>query len=128
MAPLIRVYCDDPEYSATWIDVDSRWTLGEQVRLLEVADDDFWAFLRGKTAACHIQTADGGAIDDPAQISAAGLAGCDVLVIGWLGSVLPVAIAKRRALGNASARLSLPTNGASKMTTTPTTAAQGQAG
>ena len=73
MAPLIRVYCDDPEYSATWIDVDSRWTLGEHARLLEVADEEFWAFLRGKTAACHIQTADGGAIDDPAQITGAGL-------------------------------------------------------
>lgn len=120
MADTVRVYCDDPDYLETWIDVSGRWTLAEQRRMLEVAGDDFWAFLRSKVAACHVQTVDGDAITDPAQLNEDGVGGCDVLVIGWLGSVMPVAIAKRRALGNASARLSLPTNGAK---TTPTTTA-----
>ena len=125
MASPIRIYCDDPEYSEAWIDIDGRWTLGDQRRMLEVEGDDFWAFLRKKAVACHIPTMDGGAVDDPAGLSGAGLADVDVLLIAWLGAVMPTAIAKRRALGNASARLSLPTNGAGKMTPTPTpTAAQ----
>ena len=125
MANPIRIYCDDPDYSQTWIDIDGRWTLADQRRMVEVADDDFWAFLRTKTVACHIETGDGEAITDPAGLSGEGLADVDVLLIAWLGAVMPTAIAKRRALGNASARLSLPTNGAGKMTPTPTpTAAQ----
>ena len=125
MANPIRIYCDDPDYSQTWIDIDGRWTLADQRRMVEVADDEFWAFLRAKTVACHIETGDGEAITDPALLNAEGLAGADVLIIAWLGAVLPLAVSKRRALGNASARLSLPTNGAGKMTPTPTpTAAQ----
>jgi len=123
MANPIRIYCDDPDYSQAWIDIDGRWTLGDQRRMLEVEGDDFWAFLRKKAVACHIPTMDGGAVDDPAGLSGEGLADVDVLLIAWLGAVMPTAIAKRRALGNASARLSLPTNGA-PLTRTPTTAAQ----
>jgi hypothetical protein len=123
MAEPIRVYCDDPDYADTWIDIAGRWTLAEQRRMVEVADDDFWSFLRAKTIACHIETGDGATITDPDQISGAGLADVDVLVIGWLGSVLPLAIAKRKALGNASARLSLPRNGANPMRTPTATAA-----
>lgn len=123
MAEPIRIYCDDPDYSETWIDFTPRWTQGDMTKMLAVQGDEFYAFLRGKCVACHIQTADGGAITDPAQISDAGLTDVDVLLIGWLGRSMPLAVAKRRALGNASARLSLPNNGTANQTTTPTTAA-----
>jgi len=122
MSEPIRIYCDDAEYGETWIDLSPRWTQGDMQKMLDVTGDDFYAFLRSKCVACHIQTADGGAITDPAQISDAGLTDVDVLLIGWLGRSMPLAIAKRRALGNASARLSLPNNG-TVPTTTPTTAA-----
>jgi len=122
MSEPIRIYCDDAEYGETWIDLSPRWTQGDMQKMLDVTGDDFYAFLRSKCIACHIQTADGGAIDDPKQISDAGLTDVDVLLIGWLGRSMPLAVAKRRALGNASARLSLPNNG-TVPTTTPTTAA-----
>ena len=122
MAEPIRIYCDDPEYTETWIDIAARWTQGEMQRMLDVQGDEFYAFLRSKTVACHIQTADGGAVTDPAQLNDAGLADADVLLIGWLGRTMPLAVARRRILGNASARLSLPNNGTGA-TMTPTTAA-----
>jgi len=90
--------------------------------MLAAQNDDFYSFLRSKVVACHIQTIDGGVITDPAQISDAGLTDVDVLLIGWLGRSMPLAVAKRRALGNASARLSLPNTGTATQTT-PTTAA-----
>jgi len=123
MSEPIRIYCDDAEYGETWIDLSPRWTQGDMQKMLDVTGADFYAFLRSKCVACHIQTADGGAITDPAQISDAGLTDVDVLLIGWLGRSMPLAVAKRRALGNASARLSLPNNGTANQTTTPTTAA-----
>ncbi len=124
MTDSVRIYCDDPEYTATWIDIAARWTQGELQRMLDVQGDEFYAFLRSKTVAMHIQTADGGAVTDPARLSDEGLADVDVLLIGWLGRTMPLAVARRRILGNASARLSLPNNGtAGTMTTTPTTTA-----
>ena len=125
----IRIYCDDPDYPVTWVDVSDRWTLADQRRMMDVEGDDFYTFLRGRVTACHIETVEGDPITDPAQISEAGLGACDVLIIGWLGSVLPLAVAKRRALGNASARLSLPSNApklTTATTTTQTAAAQAQ--
>ncbi len=122
MSEPIRIYCDDAEYGETWIDLSPRWTQGDMQKMLQVQGDEFYAFLRSKTVACHIQTADGGAITDPAQISDEGMIDVDVMLVGWLGATMPRAIAKRRALGNASARLSLPNSG-TVPTTTPTTAA-----
>ncbi len=124
MGEPIRIYCDDPEYGETWIDLSPRWSQGDMQKMLDVTGDDFFAFLRGKTLACHIQTIDGGIVTDPAQLTEAGMVDVDVLLIGWLGRAMPLAVAKRRALGNASARLSLPNIGtATTSTTTPTTAA-----
>jgi hypothetical protein len=123
MTDPIRVYCYDPDYRDTWFEFDGRWTLAEQRRMVAVEGDDFWTFLRSKTVACHIQDADGTAITDPAQIGEEGLAGCDVLVVAWLDSALPLAIAKRRTLVNASARLSSPSNGQNRTETTKTTMA-----
>lgn len=122
MSEPIRIYCDDAEYGETWIDLSPRWTQGDMQKMLDVQGDEFYAFLRSKCVACHIQTADGGAVTDPAQITDEGLIDVDVLLIGWLGRTMPLAIAKRRALGNASARLSLPNTGTATQTT-PTTAA-----
>ena len=123
MTDPIRIYCDDPEYSETWIDFSPRWTQGDVTKMLAAQNDDFYSFLRSKVVACHIQTVDGGAITDPAQISDEGLVDVDVLLFGWLGAAMPRAIAKRRALGNASARLSLPNNGTVIQTAPTMTAA-----
>jgi len=123
MAEPIRIYCDDPEFGETWIDIAPRWTQREIERMYAVNGDDFYALLRSKVVAMSIQTNTGDVLTDPKLISDEGLADVDALIMGWLGAAMPRAIAKRRALGNASARLSLPVNGTGT-TTTPTTAAQ----
>lgn len=123
MADPIRIYCDDPEYSETWIDIAPRWTQSEIERMYAANGDEFYAFLRSKVVAMSIQTNTGTVLTDPAAISDTGLTDVDVLLIGWLGRSMPLAVAKRRALGNASARLSLPNTGTATNQTTPTTAA-----
>ena len=122
MTDPIRIYCDDPDYAETWIDIAPRWTQADIERMYAVKDDEFYAFLRSKTVAMHIQTNGGDVLTDPAQLTDEGTADVDVLLIAWLGAAMPRAVAKRRALGNASARLSLPVNGTATQTT-PTTAA-----
>jgi len=119
MADPIRIYCDDPEYSETWIDIAPRWTQAEIEHMYAANGDEFYAFLRAKTVAMSIQTNTGAVLTDPGALTDDGLRDVDVLLFGWLGAAMPRAVAKRRALGNASARLSLPTNG----TATPTTPA-----
>jgi hypothetical protein len=114
----VRIYCDAPEYADAWIDVAAVWSQRQLQRLLEVAGDDFYAFLRERVGACHIPTLEGEPITDVAQLSDDGLGDVDVLLLTWIGAVMPLAVARRRALGNASARLSLPSNGATTARTT----------
>jgi hypothetical protein len=122
MAEPIRVCCDAPEYSETWIDIVPRWTQNEIERLYSLKEDEFYSFLRTKTVAMHIQTNGGDVLTDPSQLNDEDMGEVDVLLISWLGASMNRAIAKRRVLGNAFARLSLPVNGTAP-TMTPTTAA-----
>lgn len=118
----VRIGCDAEGFEQNYIDVSPRWTQAE-VQALAAIDDDaaLYALLRAKTVACHIEAGDG-AITEPDGITPEAMRNADMLLIGWIGRVLPLAVAQRRALGNASARLSSRINAAAKMQT-PTTAA-----
>ncbi len=113
----VRIECDAEGLTGNWIEISDRWTQREAVAMMEVANDEFYALLRAKTVAVHID-AGGTAITSPEQLDADHLLDADVAVLGWLGSVLPIAVARRRTLGNASARLSFSANGRQTMTTT----------
>jgi len=114
-----RIDCDFPGLDGNWIEISDRWTQREAVAMTEAADESFYALLRAKTVAVHIVAGDT-VIASPEQLDAEHLLDADVAVLGWLGSVLPIAVARRRTLGNASARLSFSANGRQ---TTPTTIA-----
>lgn len=111
----VRVECTAEGFERCWVEVTERWTQRETVEMMAVADDAFYAMLSRKLIACHIETTTG-SIDRPEDITADNLLDADVEVIGWLGVVMPLAVARRRTLGNASARLSL--SGKDKPTTT----------
>ncbi len=112
----VRIECDVDGLTGNWIEISDRWTQREAVAMVEVVNDDFYALLRAKTVAVHIDAGEI-TITSPDQLDADHLLDADVAVLGWLGSVLPIAVARRRTLGNASARLSFSANG-SKMPAT----------
>lgn len=107
----VRVECDLPGLEGTWCDVADAWTLREVGELATVQDEAFYALIRRKVVACNIQLTTGEAITDPSAINDDALLDADIAVMGWLGRVLPLAVAKRRVLGNAHARLSSDANG-----------------
>ena len=111
MAEPIRIYCASPEYIDAWIDIQAKVTqeyidAGEEAAKAAGTNDKWW-LVRYLATACRIPT-DNGAITDPQEITVKTMAAVDVLVIGWLEDAVPNAIAQRRALGKASARLSSP--------------------
>ncbi len=112
----VHIECDIEGLTDNWIEISDRWTQRESVAMMEVANDAFYALLRAKTIAVNID-AGGTLIATPDQLTGDNLLDADVALIGWLGMVLPLAVARRRTLGNASARLSLSANGRQTMTT-----------
>lgn len=105
----VRIECDLDGLTGNWCDVADAWSLREVHQLAAVQDEAFYDLLRHKVVACHIELPTG-AIDDPQGINEDALMDADIALVGWLGRVLPLAVARRRVLGNASARLSSPAN------------------
>lgn len=104
----VRIACDAFGLEGNWIDVAERWTQREIAELNAAADDAFFALLRRKAVACHVAVTPELTITDPAQLTAENMLDADVLLLGWLGRALPLAVAHQRVLGSRSARLSLP--------------------
>lgn len=107
----IRIECAAPGLEANWLDVADKWTQRDVERLISATDGAFYELMRDKVTACHIELDTGATITDPHGITTDAMLDADVALLGWLGRALPLAVAQRRVLGNASARLSLPANG-----------------
>lgn len=107
----IRIECAAPGLEANWLDVADRWTQRDVERLIQATDGAFYELMREKVVGCHIELDTGEAITDPQAITVDAMLDADVALLGWLGRALPLAVAQRRVLGNASARLSLPGSG-----------------
>ena len=108
----VRIECDLDGLTANWVEIqDQGWSRRETAELLALPDDDaLYRFLRdrGKLTACHLELVTGKAIDTPEGITEEAMLDADEALIAWLTRTGWLAIARRRALGNASARLSSP--------------------
>ncbi len=107
----VRIECTAPGLEANWLDVADKWTQRDVERLVEVTDEAFYELMRAKVVGCNIVLETGEAITDPQAITSAAMLDADVVLLAWFGRALPLAVAQRRLLGNASARLSSPASG-----------------
>lgn len=105
--PTVRVECSG-EYASTWIDYNARWTRAEVEQWDGAATEaDVIASIAGKVTACHVETATGEFIDDPALLTWEHLvATVDEFILTWLAATPLYVIAERRILGKASPRVS----------------------
>ena len=106
----MRINCELDGVGDVWLELEPRFTRRDVKALEEAEEEQTIAMIRERLTACHIPT-EGGAIDSPEEFTGARLEDADVAVIAWLGAVLPTVIGYRRALGNASLRLSSGSNG-----------------
>lgn len=67
----IRVECSTPGLEENWIEVAEVWTRKELSEFLTLRGDPFTALFARKVTACHLVTADGTVITDPAAALAA---------------------------------------------------------
>lgn len=107
-----RFDCAAQGFEGNWIEVADRWTRREVESVLSTSvDAEYIDLLRQKTVGVHLELATGDVIDTPEALTYDALLDADELLLGWLGYVLPTAIAQRRLLGNASLRLSSNSSG-----------------
>lgn len=107
----MRITCGVAGYDEVWVEIDPRFTRRDVTTILDAEEDALLEQIRRRVTACHIPLEDGTVIDNADDLTGARLEEADLVVIGWLGSLLPTVIGTRRTLGNASVRLSSGSNG-----------------
>lgn len=112
----IKLYCGEDGYGENWIEVAKKWT-GEEANLAERAQ--FWKdiipLLQKKVVACNVAMDDGSVLTDIDTLTPAdAMSKFDPILQGFIGGILVQAISRLRALGNASAQVSLPTSDGKK--------------
>lgn len=106
----IRIECSAPGFEANWVEMPDVWTRRDTVEMNTAQGEAFWVLLRRRCTGCHLVMTTGDVIDTPAGITVDAIQDADELLLAWLGNTMPIALARRRALGEASARVSSPVN------------------
>ncbi len=115
----IRVYSEAAGLEECFVEVDERWSIRELNRIYD--SRDAWLELFGrKVSAVHLLTAEGEAIDDPAQVLER-FEDLDIRLARLVNNSLANAVDYLATLGEASKRV-LSGAGAPATTTTMTTA------
>lgn len=110
--PPTRIYCAAEGFERNWIEIDGRFTRREVEKMYVTdASPEYIDLLRSKTVGVHIELESGEVIDSPDKLTYDALLDADEIVLGWIGYALPLAVTQRRALGNASVRLSSNSSG-----------------
>jgi hypothetical protein len=120
----MRVTCDTDGYEGVWVEISPRFTRAEVLALVEADEETTIRNLRERMTACHIPLNDGTAIVDPGDFVAERLEQADILVLAWVGQILPSVIGNQRTLGKVSLRLSSGNNGTAMAATKTTNASQ----
>jgi hypothetical protein len=107
----MRITCGVAGYDDAWVELDPRFTRRDVTAILDAEEDALLEQIRRRVTACHIPLNDGTAIESADDLTGARLEEADLVVIGWLGGLLPTVIGTRRNLGNASVRLSSGSSG-----------------
>jgi hypothetical protein len=102
----IRIECAAPGFERNWVEMPDVWTRRDTVEMNAAQGEAFWELLRRRMVACHLEMATGDVIDTPAGVTVDAIQDADELLLAWLGNTMPIALARRRALGEASARVS----------------------
>lgn len=100
----MRLECNVPGLEGCWVEISDSWSRRDAGDMWAAKGEDYWAFLRRKTVACHLELTTGQAIDTPDGILSDVMGDADEALLAWIGYVLPAALAKRRVLGEEAGR------------------------
>ena len=102
----VRIECSAPGFEQNWVEMPDVWTRRDTVEMQTAQGEAFWQLLRRRMVACHLVMATGDVLDKPEAVTTDAIQDADELLLAWLGNTMPIALARRRALGEASARVS----------------------
>lgn len=99
------------EYKDCFITVTDKWTVKEMRSLADSNEKEYFEIFRNKVEGVFLKDSDGVEYRDPAALTEEALENFDVALAGFVGSILPLHVRKRRNLGGLNVRPSSTSSG-----------------
>ncbi len=97
-------------YTDCFITVTDKWTVKEMRALADSDEGGYFTIFKNKVEGMLVKDADGVELRDPTGLTGEALENFDVAMAGFIGSILPLHVRKRRNLGGLNVRLSSTSN------------------
>ena len=99
-----KYYSELEDFKDCFIEVTDKWTVKEMRALADSEEEEYFNLFHSKVIAMFLRDADGKEFTNPREIAPTDLENFDVSIAGFIGSILPIHVRKRRNLGGLSVR------------------------
>lgn len=101
-----KYFSEVPGFEKFFIEVSDAWTVKEMKALADSDEDGYFDIFHAKVESMFLADVDGKEFTNPRELSRDDVENFDVAVAGFLGSILPIHVRKRRNLGGLNVRQS----------------------
>ena len=91
-------------YNDCFITVTDKWTVKDMRRLADSNEAEYFEIFKAKVEGMFLKDSEGVEYRDPAALTEEALENFDVSMAGFVGSILPLHVRKRRNLGGLNVR------------------------
>lgn len=106
----VKYFSEIEGYEDNFIEVTDKWTVKEMRSLADSEEAEYFELFRKKVEAMFVKDTEGVEFTNPREFSPENIINFDVAIAGFVGSILPIHVRKRRNLGGINVRQSSPSN------------------
>lgn len=106
----MKYYSEIEGYEDCYVDVVDKWTMKELKELTASDEQEYFDLFRRKVSAILLRDIDGNELRDITQLNDEFVENLDVIMAGFIGTVLAMHVRQRRSLGGLSVRQSSTTS------------------
>lgn len=105
-----KYFSEVPGFEDLFIEVTDAWTVREMKALADSEEAEYFEIFNKKVESMYLKDVDGNEFTNPKDLKAEDVENFNVTVAGFLGSILPIHVRKRRNLGGLNVRQSSPSS------------------
>ncbi len=106
----MKYYSEIEGYEDCYVDVVDKWTMKELKELTASDEQEYFDLFRRKVSAILLRDIDGNELRDITKLNDEFVENLDVVMAGFIGTVLAMHVRQRRSLGGLSVRQSSSTS------------------
>ena len=106
----MKYYSEIEGYEDCYVDVVDKWTMKELKELTASGESEYFELFRRKVSAIYLKDIDGNELRDITKLDDEFIENLDVIMAGFIGTVLAMHVRQRRSLGGMSVRQSSSTS------------------